>query len=185
MNEQKPTYFTILPAPVRYDDNLSCLEKILYSEIVALTNMNGVCTATNNYFANLYNKNDKYISSCINKLSKLGHVRIENDNNIRKIYVGMKKYENEIMKEAKQERDVKLYLEKVWLTDEEHKKLFDQLGEEITDTFIQRLNDYIIIKGKNPYKNHYLTILNWYRKDRKKYEKQLPKKQIKFKGDYS
>ena len=37
-----PTYYAVLPADVRYDTNLSPQEKILYAEITALSNKEGV-----------------------------------------------------------------------------------------------------------------------------------------------
>lgn len=33
---EKPNYFAIMPASVRYDKNLKPMEKIIYSEITAL-----------------------------------------------------------------------------------------------------------------------------------------------------
>ena len=49
-----PSYYAILPANVRYDKNLKPMEKILYAEITALSNKNGYCSASNSYFAKLY-----------------------------------------------------------------------------------------------------------------------------------
>ena len=49
-----PNYFGILPANVRYDKRLKPMEKILYTEITALSNAKGYCYATNSYFAKLY-----------------------------------------------------------------------------------------------------------------------------------
>ena len=46
------------------------------------------------------------------------------------------------------------------LTDEEYQKLKEQLKEH-TDTMIDKLSRYIESRGKT-YKNHYVTILNWY-----------------------
>jgi uncharacterized protein YktA (UPF0223 family) len=53
MNE-KPGYYAIIPADVRYDTKLPQGAKILYSEITALSNKNGYCWASNDYFAKLY-----------------------------------------------------------------------------------------------------------------------------------
>lgn len=57
----------------------------------------------------------------------------------------------------------KKYLDFVFLTDDEHRKLKDKLNSQIDD-YIERLNNYIGSKGAK-YKSHYFTILNWYRKD--------------------
>ena len=52
------------------------------------------------------------------------------------------------------------------LTDEEYQKLKDKL-KEYTDTMINKLSRYIESRGTN-YKNHYVTLLNWYEKDKEK-----------------
>jgi SOS-response transcriptional repressor LexA len=90
-----PNYYSILPADVRYDKDLSSLEKLLYSEITALANKSGYCWASNNYFAKLYDKNDKYISGLINNLKRLGYIKVEiekENGNVRKIWVVTQKH---------------------------------------------------------------------------------------------
>lgn len=52
----------------------------------------------------------------------------------------------------------------VKLTGEEHEKLVDSLGDKGAEDYIERLSAYLAQSGK-PYKNHYATILNWWRKD--------------------
>ena len=52
--KDKPNYYAILTANVRYDSRLTPNAKLLYAEITALCNMNGKCTATTSYFTNLY-----------------------------------------------------------------------------------------------------------------------------------
>ena len=52
------------------------------------------------------------------------------------------------------------------LTDEEYQKLKDKLQGH-TDTMIDKLSRYIESSGKT-YKNHYVTILNWYEQDKEK-----------------
>lgn len=63
----------------------------------------------------------------------------------------------------KEKADKKKYLDFVFLTDEEFKKLQTELGEKLK-LYIEKLNNYIGSKGTK-YKSHYFTILNWYRKD--------------------
>jgi DNA-binding transcriptional ArsR family regulator len=69
-----PSYYSILTANVRYDKRLSDFEKILYSDITALTNKNGYCTASNSYFANVFGKTKETISRRISHLQKLGYI---------------------------------------------------------------------------------------------------------------
>ena len=73
----KPNYYAILSAEVRYDNNLKPNVKLLYAEITALCNMNGECFATNRYFANLYGKSKGAISGWVSELVKYGYIKVE------------------------------------------------------------------------------------------------------------
>jgi hypothetical protein len=74
-----PNYYTVTPAEVRYDKDLSFFEIVLYGEIVALTGRDGHCWATNQYFADLYSQSERTISKSINQLAKNGHIIVEID----------------------------------------------------------------------------------------------------------
>ena len=61
-------YYAIIPADVRYDNNLTQGAKLLYGEITALCNEKGFCWATNSYFSELYGVTKVTISNWIKQL---------------------------------------------------------------------------------------------------------------------
>lgn len=64
----KPSYYGILPANVRYNSKLSPSSRLLYCEITALCGMRGECTATNQYFADLYDTTPSTVSRWVSEL---------------------------------------------------------------------------------------------------------------------
>jgi hypothetical protein len=72
----KPNYYAILTSEVRYNQNLTPNAKLLYAEITALINMNGVCFAGNSYFANLYGKTKTTVSKWVSELVKEGFIEL-------------------------------------------------------------------------------------------------------------
>ena len=76
MTNEQPSYYAILPAVVRYDSSLNSSQKLLFSEITALTNKTGVCWASNNYFANLYNVDPSTVSKWVSALESKGYIKI-------------------------------------------------------------------------------------------------------------
>lgn len=74
---EKPNYYSILPAEVRYNNNLTANEKLLYSEITALTGKTGECWASNEYFATLYNVTIRSIQRMISDLKKEQLIEIQ------------------------------------------------------------------------------------------------------------
>ncbi len=73
---ESPSYYSIIPANVRYDKRLKANEKLLYGEITALTHTNGYCYATNSYFAKLYEVDKCTISRWIKNLAGYGYIDI-------------------------------------------------------------------------------------------------------------
>ena len=74
---EKPSFYAILPAYVRYEKRLKPAERLLFAEISALTNKFGYCTASNGYFAELYETRKETVSKWISHLSELGFLRLE------------------------------------------------------------------------------------------------------------
>jgi len=74
--QETPSYYSIVPSSVRYDNELSSSEKLLYSEISALVNMNGTCFASNGYFARLYEVSERTVTRWITSLKDRGHIKV-------------------------------------------------------------------------------------------------------------
>lgn len=88
--QEKPSYYAVIPAPVRYDSELPDGAKLLYGEITALCEQQGFCWASNAYFGRLYNKSVDTISRWIADLSNRGYITTQVDNaagNSRKIWI--------------------------------------------------------------------------------------------------
>lgn len=88
---EHPAYYSIIPASVRYNDNLSANAKLLYGEITALANARGFCWASNSYFANLYRVSIESVKRWMRQLKESGYIRVEmvtrGSNAERHIYV--------------------------------------------------------------------------------------------------
>jgi hypothetical protein len=78
VNEQnRPSYYAIIPSEVRYCEELKYPERLLYGEITALTGKEGYCFANNKYFAGLYHVIPGTISRWISHLETLGFVKVK------------------------------------------------------------------------------------------------------------
>lgn len=76
-----------------------------------------------------------------------------------------KKLRNKDIKNSRSKEDQKIsFAEFVRMTENEHKQLIDNLGEERTNAYIERLDNYKGSTGKR-YKSDYRTILTWVSKD--------------------
>ena len=69
---EKPNYYAVIPAEVRYNKKLTPNAKLLYAELTALSNMNGKCWASTSYFARIYE---------VSKVSIQKWLKILEDNN--------------------------------------------------------------------------------------------------------
>ena len=73
---ETPTFYTMLPAAVRYDKNLKPAEKLLFAEISALTNVTGYCYASNAYFQELFNASTRTVQGWLKHLQDCGYIAI-------------------------------------------------------------------------------------------------------------
>ncbi len=73
----KKSYYAVIPATVRYDNNVVPSAKLLYGEITALCNEKGYCWATNDYFSKLYSVSKRTISTWIKSLCDTGYISAE------------------------------------------------------------------------------------------------------------
>lgn len=101
--EKTNEYYTLLPPNVRYDDRLTGDEKVLFSEILFLSQKNGYCFASNSYLSNLFGVTKVCISNRISNLKKYRYIDTEiiykeNSKQIekRKIYI----LNNTLLKES-------------------------------------------------------------------------------------
>lgn len=74
---ENPNYYAIIPAEVRYNQNLSPNAKLLFAEITSLCNKNGVCKASNKYFSDLYKVSITSVSKWVSQLVKNGYISIQ------------------------------------------------------------------------------------------------------------
>jgi len=71
---EKPNYYAVIPAEVRYSKALTPNAKLLYAEITALCNMNGKCTASTQYFCKLYEVSRGSIQNWLKLLEDNGYI---------------------------------------------------------------------------------------------------------------
>jgi hypothetical protein len=91
--DQKPNFYAILTAAVRYSDKINDFAKLIFAEITALSNKNGYCTAKNETLGKWYNKNGRTVSRAISALSDAGFIYVElvknSNGTFRRIYPEM------------------------------------------------------------------------------------------------
>lgn len=74
MLEDKPNYYSITPANVRYDKSLPMGARFMYGEITALTKKDGYCWAGDSYFAELYEVTNTTIQNWLRALERKGYI---------------------------------------------------------------------------------------------------------------
>ena len=92
MDEHKPQYWGVLPAEVRYCPGLPASAKVLYTEISALTQMDGICVKDNAYFCQLYKISERTLQGHLKALAAQGFIAIldgDGGQGRRRIYAGI------------------------------------------------------------------------------------------------
>lgn len=98
----KQNYFAIIPANVRYDQDLTTNAKLLYGEITAIINLRGFIEVQDQYFSKLYGNSDSTIAKWIGQLKDLGFIEVEKISGKGQVITrrltlgGQKKVSNEI-----------------------------------------------------------------------------------------
>ena len=67
-------YYAVIPAYVRYNLKLNPNTILLYGEITALCNTDGICKIDKEYFALLYNVSKASITRWLNTLMRYGYI---------------------------------------------------------------------------------------------------------------
>lgn len=75
MEFQEPSYYSIIPATVRYDNRLTPNAKLLFGEITSLTNKHGFCYSNNRYFQELYKVSKQTINNWLQQLEEFGYIQ--------------------------------------------------------------------------------------------------------------
>jgi len=188
VNQQiQPSFYSIIPADLRYDSRLKATEKLFFSEISALTNALGYCYAGNKYFSKLYDCDVRTISRWIQSLEKYGYIKVELIRDEKQVIKERRIYTRESMQggidnfvHTPMDRNVldnniyinnithttaedisKIkYADKVYMTADEYQSLVNEYGEAKAKKCIDELNIYKKSKGVE-YPDDYSTIKRW------------------------
>ena len=92
MQNEKPSYWAVLPATVRYDDKITASAKLIFAEISALTEKRGFCYASNEYLMQLFGVSERTLQRHLKALEGRGYIQIldgEGGAGRRKIFAGI------------------------------------------------------------------------------------------------
>ena len=179
---EKPNYYAVIPAEVRYSKELTPNAKLLYAEITALCNMNGKCTASTQYFCRLYEVSRVSIQKWLKTL--------EDNNYIKRVNIykqGSKEIETRVITlvntptQEKFTDNININITNTNLTDSNKKVRFKKpTVKEVKNYCILRNNnidaesfiDFYESKnwqiGKNKMKDWKACVRTWERREAKK-----------------
>lgn len=80
------TYWTIIPASVRLNNDLMAEAKLLYGDILGLSGREGYCWAKSDYFESITGLSRRQIFRALDQLEREGYIRREGNGPDRKIY---------------------------------------------------------------------------------------------------
>ena len=89
---RKPGYWAVLPASVRYCEGLSATAKIVYAELSALTQMDGVANQDNAWFCRVLGISERTLQGHLRALEQKGFITIldgDGGQGRRRIYAGI------------------------------------------------------------------------------------------------
>lgn len=81
------SYYAILPAPVRYDDDLPLAAKMLYTELTSCLNIDGYCVVNNKYLAQICVVSERRVKQYLEQLETKGYIKINTTETQRQIYL--------------------------------------------------------------------------------------------------
>ena len=179
---QKPNYYAVIPADVRYNKNLSPNSKLLYAEITALCNMNGKCTATTDYFCKLYEVSRISIQKWLKILEKNNYIKRVNiyKQGSKEILTRVITLVNNPRKE-KLTDNININITNTNLTDSNRKALFKKPSIDEVKGYCKERNNNIDAEafidfyeskdwkiGKNKMKCWKAAVRTWERRETKK-----------------
>ena len=74
---ERPAYWAVIPASVRYDQDLPPNAKLLYGEVTALSDKRGYCYAQNGYFSELFSLSELTVTRLFAVLVDRGYLRVD------------------------------------------------------------------------------------------------------------
>ena len=180
--KEKPSYYAIIPAEVRYSKKLTPNAKLLYAEITALCNMNGKCTASTEYFCRLYEVSRVSIQKWLKNLEENNYIKRVN------IYLqGSKQIDTRVItlintpSKEKFTDNTNINITNTNLTDSNKKAFFkkptveevhqycnERKNKVCADAFIDFYESKDWMVGSNKMKNWKACVRTWEKREAKK-----------------
>jgi biotin operon repressor len=151
---KRSNWDSLLPAAVRYDSRLKGDTKVLYSEILLLSNKAGYCYATDQHLAALFDKRRETINRYIKSLVKYGYIKIESTRQ-GKTVVERKIYPLTLPKTSIFQNDKSVIsrdsaklsdqtVTKSLVSDQTVTKVSDQTVTKVSDQIVTKVSDQIV-----------------------------------------